>query len=157
MIPPHTHAHTLRHMHTANLSTAIWLVYTQSEAYSEETYSSQFLRHHHHQAVFHWPVRTSHRLLISGQDCNANSFIIGHTGLSTSLNCPQPDPSTSEPSTRSCSVLLLSFSPPNLSHMVWNQTYIALAILITDRCWGKWKVSVNDSRRFLNRDIIRSS
>lgn len=89
-------------------------------------FNGEFLSHHHHQSVFHWAVRTSHQLLISGQDYNDNNFIIGHTGLSTSLNCSQPDPSTSEPSTRSCSVLLLSFSPPNLSHMVWNQTILLL-------------------------------
>lgn len=93
----------------------------------------------------------SHQLLVSGRDCSGQSFIIGHTGLCASFNCSQPDPSTSESSTCSCSVLVLSFSPPNLSHTVWNQTPVTFSILITDHCWGKCKVSVNERHWLVNR------
>lgn len=52
---------------------------------------------------------------VPGQECNFYHFIIGHTGLSRGCSCSQPNASTSESSTHSCFVLVLSFHP-QISH-----------------------------------------
>ena len=108
--------------------------------------------------VFHWPA-APHRD-VPGQECNFYHFIIGHTGLSKSCSCSQPNPSTSESSTHSCFVLALSFHPqisrtcsPGIRLI---QGDISFAILITARCWGKQNISVNEWLWDVNRHIFNS-
>lgn len=75
---------------------------------------------------------------VQGQESNFHHFIIGHTGLGKSRSCSQPTPSTSESSTHSCFVLVLSFHPqisrtcsPGIGLI---QGDISVAILIAAHC-----------------------
>lgn len=106
------------------------------------------------------PVAPRPHRKVPGQEWNFYHFIIGHTGLSKSCSCSQPNPSTSESSTHSCFVLVLSFHPPNLSHMFPGirliQGDISFAILITAHCWRKQNISVNEWLWDVNRHILNS-
>lgn len=148
--------------HSTRLILCLWACALCCIAQKEEMYLwSRAIRHPSSAArVFHWPTWTSLQLLrprreVPGQECNFYHFIIGHTGLSKSCSCSQPNPSTSESSTHSCFVLVLSFHPqisctcsPGIRLI---QGDISFAILITTRCWGKQNISVNEWLRDVNR------